>query len=129
MSDRLKANLAAAAMLAGALVLYTFAPEQYGFYPRCPLYRFAHMYCPGCGATRALAALLHGHLAQALNYNALVVVLVPFALAYLLHAYWSVMRNRKLSRPSIPVPVTAGLAGVAAVFTIVRNVVQTASLR
>jgi len=33
--------------------------------------------CPGCGMTHALVSVFHGHLADAFNYNKLVVVIFP----------------------------------------------------
>lgn len=41
----------------------------------CSFYRVTGLYCPGCGGTRALTALLHGNLLQAIRYH----VLVPYA--------------------------------------------------
>lgn len=35
-----------------------------------------HLYCPGCGGTRALKALLKGNLLQSLFYNPVVVMLI-----------------------------------------------------
>ena len=41
--------------------------------------------CPGCGSQRALHSLLHLHLADALRYNALLVLSIPY-IALLLFA-------------------------------------------
>jgi len=50
-------------------VLLRFSPQEYSFYPRCPFYALTGHYCPGCGATRAIAELLHGHVAAALHFQ------------------------------------------------------------
>jgi Protein of unknown function (DUF2752) len=111
----------AALVVAGASVLYCFAPERYGFYPRCPIWTLFHVYCPGCGATRAIAALLHGRLAEALHYNALVTLLLPIAFAYLAVAYVSVVRRGKPRWIAFPVPLTVFMIVAAAVFALARN--------
>jgi len=41
----------------------------------CWFYRNFHIYCPGCGGTRALMALFQGHVIQSLYYHPA----VPFA--------------------------------------------------
>jgi hypothetical protein len=60
------------------VVLYSFSPEEYEFYPKCFFYVVTGLHCPGCGATRALFALLHGEWEQAMAYNALFVLLLPW---------------------------------------------------
>lgn len=40
----------------------------------CGLVTFFHIYCPGCGGTRALFAMLHGHFIESLYYNPAVVL-------------------------------------------------------
>lgn len=42
----------------------------------CVLHRFTGLYCPGCGGTRAVIALLEGHLLQSLWYHPLVLYTV-----------------------------------------------------
>ena len=37
-------------------------------------------YCPGCGATRAVLALLHGDVYQAFRYNSIIFIDVPILL-------------------------------------------------
>ncbi|HEX4652053.1 MAG TPA: DUF2752 domain-containing protein [Granulicella sp.] len=75
---------AAFVLMAGAVfLLLRFPPEQYDFYPRCPIYTYLHLQCPGCGATRALAALLHGRVRAAFHLNALLIVgALPAAVVY-----------------------------------------------
>lgn len=41
------------------------------------------MYCPGCGGTRSVTALLHGHLLQALWYHPLVPYMVCIYLVFM----------------------------------------------
>jgi len=62
----------------GAMVLYSFSPEENAFYPKCMLYVVTGLHCPGCGGTRAVFALLQGEWEQALAYNGLFVLLLPW---------------------------------------------------
>jgi hypothetical protein len=90
-----------------AAVLYSVPPGASHLYPRCLFHEATGLLCPGCGATRALAALLHGHLAEAMHWNALIVLLLPVALLYGTSALW------RATWPCIPVPVTSALLAVA----------------
>ncbi|MEI9960978.1 MAG: DUF2752 domain-containing protein [Limisphaerales bacterium] len=57
----------------GATVFF-FNPSTQGFYPICVFHKLTGLNCPGCGMTRALYALLHGHLLTAMRDNALFVL-------------------------------------------------------
>jgi hypothetical protein len=70
----------------GSAVLFLFDPSTSDFYPPCPFRALTGFYCPGCGTTRALHALLHGHLGEAFGLNPLMVLMLPF-LAYSLLSY------------------------------------------
>jgi hypothetical protein len=103
-----------AALLAGAALLILFPPDRFGFYPRCPIFEATGLLCPGCGATRALAALLRGNLSSAWKLNALIVSLLPFAAAMaVLRICGKPMR--------IPRAAWATLALVTTFFAIFRN--------
>ena len=61
--------------------LFAVDPTRHAVYPQCFLYQTTGIYCAGCGATRALYALLHGRVLTALHDNALFVAVLPFVLA------------------------------------------------
>ena len=52
--------------------------------PGCPFYALTGLFCPGCGSTRCLHALVHLDLAQAMAMNPLLVTaLLPLAVLVL----------------------------------------------
>ncbi len=118
---RRNANLVLLAAMAAAALLYRFPPEKYSFYPVCPVYRYLHLYCPGCGSTRALAALLHGRVIDAMHYNPLFVALLPLLLAFAGIVYWKAATGKQMEWPQIPQPALTFFLGLVAVFTIARN--------
>jgi hypothetical protein len=123
--SRISAALRAAVPLvliaAVAAVLRRFPPAKNHFYPVCPVYFVLHLQCPGCGGMRALAALLHGHLQEALHWNALITLMLPLAAGYGGGLYWRFLQRKALRWPQAPpAAIYAGLA-MAAVFTIERN--------
>jgi hypothetical protein len=59
-------------------MLWRFDPAQMHL-PICSFRAATGLDCPGCGATRATHALLHGQLVDAWRLNALWVLLSPFA--------------------------------------------------
>jgi Protein of unknown function (DUF2752) len=66
---------------AGAMAfLYAVDPNRHAVYPQCLLYNATGIYCAGCGATRAVHALLHGRVIEALHDNALFVAALPLLL-------------------------------------------------
>jgi hypothetical protein len=75
-------QIAGASCACAAMSAYVYAVDPVrGLYPQCFFYQTTGLYCAGCGATRALHALLHGRMAEALHDNVLFVSLLPFVLA------------------------------------------------
>lgn len=71
------AAAATTAAAAGVWVLRRFDPSAAGSpLPGCLFYEFTGLYCPGCGMTRALHALVHGDFAQMLAMNPLLPLLM-----------------------------------------------------
>lgn len=67
--------------------------------PPCPFHALTRLYCPGCGSTRALHALLRGDVAQAMAMNPMLVVALPvLALMALNAAGWKPQGSERLWR-------------------------------
>ncbi|WP_313398867.1 DUF2752 domain-containing protein [Stenotrophomonas sp.] len=72
--------------------------------PSCPFYALTGIWCPGCGSTRCLHALVHGDLAQAMSMNPLLVVSIIPTVVMALHGagFWPSRLNwavRLFARP------------------------------
>lgn len=69
-------------LLAGLLgvvgILVNHTPGESPWLPSCPFHALTGLFCPGCGITRALHALLHGEFVKAFSMNALGIVCLPF---------------------------------------------------
>jgi hypothetical protein len=115
------ANALLAVGVLGCATLFLYPPTRTSFYPACPIREFFGIDCPGCGATRALAALLHGHLLDALRLNALFVLLLPIALASAIETYRRAVRPGNFLWPSPPSPAIYATLAATTIFTIARN--------
>jgi hypothetical protein len=101
-------------------MVYFFNPSAHGFYPVCQFHRLTGLNCPGCGATRALYALLHGDFPVAVRDNVLLVVAIPAAMA---RGVWFTL-NRLRGRPNrqfFPAHLLIPLLVVMGVFGVLRN--------
>ena len=108
--------------LGGAAVLLRFPPATSVGYPGCPFFAATGLLCPGCGGTRALAALLHGHWGEAWRENALLVGLLPVAASYVTVAGWRVGRgDSQAVWPLVSARLTALLMVGALGFAVWRN--------
>jgi hypothetical protein len=114
----------ALAVIPLACAALTILPPASGFYPQCQIHEYLGLLCPGCGATRALAALLHGHLADALLLNALFVILLPFAIAGAALSYLRALRPGAFHWPQPPALALYATMAAAAIFTVARNLVR-----
>lgn len=101
------------ALLAVACTVLLLAgdPSRSGWLPECLFYQTTGYLCYGCGSTRALRALLHGHWLESLRYN---VLLVP-TLVWLGTLFF--IRDRVIFTRVL----VAGVA-VLVLFTVIRNI-------
>jgi hypothetical protein len=88
--------LGSATLVAGVTILFLFDPSESALYPPCPFRACTGLYCPGCGTTRALYALLHGNFGEAFGLNPLMVLLLPLLGCYLICYTISGARGRPL---------------------------------
>jgi len=107
----------AAGLALGALVFF-FNPATHGFYPACIFHSLTGWNCPGCGATRALHALLHGNVRLALRDNALFVALLAGLALYSLQFAG---RRQKSSGGRRWAHCLWALLGASILFAVFRN--------
>lgn len=108
-------------LLAGAAYLFVFEPGKSGFFPACPFRLLTGFTCPGCGTTRAMHEILHGHFATAFMLNPLLLLAIPFLLFALLRYSVIVMRGGVPRPNALPAPLIYGLFAIIVSFWIFRN--------
>lgn len=69
------------ALLGVAALYFAVDPSHSAWLPQCPFHALTGWECPACGGQRALHALLHGRVGEALHFNLFLVVAVPYLLA------------------------------------------------
>ena len=108
-------------LLAGAVYLFAFEPGKTGLFPVC-LFRFVTGYqCPGCGSTRAMHQLLHGHIVAAFMLNPFFLLALPFLLYALIRYSAVVMRGCEPRHNTLPASYIYALFFVVLSFWIFRN--------
>jgi Protein of unknown function (DUF2752) len=112
--------VAVAVVLGAGAVVFFFNPSTHGFYPVCLFHQLTGLNCPGCGGTRSLYALLHGHFALALKDNALFVAALVTAAG---RGLW--FAGRRIQRQPVgdfvPVNIWWVVLAIALAFTVLRN--------
>ena len=123
MNNKILIACAIVLVAVAAVVLYAFDPSEYVLMPKCPFKMLTGLDCPGCGFQRAMHALLHGHVAEAIRFNVFLVVAVPYLLA-LLVANFLCTEHRKAKLLAILESRTAIWTYVVlyVVWMVIRNV-------
>lgn len=129
MSDVSKRNdiliIATAAFVAvAAIVTYTLVdPALSKWMPKCFFYQVTGWHCPGCGAQRALHAMLHGHITEAWDFNPFIFFIVPAAIVLgLVEAFRSRIPGvyRTVYRPSTFIIILFIIVS----WTVLRNILH-----
>lgn len=101
-------------------VLYFFNPSTHAFYPTCAFHQLTGWNCPGCGATRALYALLHGNVQLAWKDNALLLLALAGLFVWGGRLAFQKLRHQPV-RWEIPPRILFGFLTLAIAFGILRN--------
>jgi hypothetical protein len=108
-------------LIAGAVYLFVFEPGRTGFFPVCLFRLLTGLTCPGCGTTRALHEIMHGHFQAAFMLNPLLLLAIPFLLYALLRYSVIVLRGGIPRKNSLPAPYIYALFFIVVGFWIFRN--------
>lgn len=108
-------------LVAGAAYLFVFEPGKTGFFPICLFRFFTGFTCPGCGTTRALHQILHGHFLTAFTLNPLFLIAIPFMLFAFLRYTVIVLRGQVPRPNAVPASYIYAIFFVVLSFWIFRN--------
>lgn len=114
--------VALAVFAAGVLSLILTDPSSSELFPSCVFHHWTGIFCPGCGTTRALHALLTGHPVEALSQNPLAVVALPFltyAAGWWLAQPWA---GDRLPAPELHPSIARLVLPLVVGFWILRNI-------
>lgn len=109
----------------GALVIGAVSTAQLVFdpftqhVPLCLFHSLTGLQCPGCGATRAVHALLTGNIVLSLRCHALLIPAVLLAVTAWIR--WSRDRMRGMTRPAPRRATVLVVLAVVMVYTVARN--------
>jgi hypothetical protein len=111
------------ATLVGAAYLFRTDPSVTSIFGGCHFRAATGYYCPGCGGTRAMHALLHLRVGQAMGLNPMVFGAIGLFLI-LANVIARELVGAKYPIPNVEIPSWAGwsLGGLVFVFWLVRNI-------
>lgn len=116
-----------ATVLAGVALLYRFDPNSAASpLPGCIFRALTGLYCPGCGMTRMLHALVHGDVARAASMNILALIGLPVLALFAFEQF----AQRRVLHGAVRRVAFDGRLWIAAalVFGVLRNLPQFAVL-
>ena len=116
-----KSVLIVGLITATAVVLFLFNPAVSSFYPTCPLNNYTGIFCPGCGTQRAAHEILNGNIAQAISFNALFTLSIPFAIYYTFIEFFNRIAKTNIKNIQLSNRNLIVLLLIALVFMILRN--------
>lgn len=90
--------------------------------PPCPFRALTGLYCPGCGSTRALDALLHGDVTRAFDMNPLGLLLAPVLGYVLVRDALELLGLARLPRIPLTPKIVVGLVVLVFAYWVLRNV-------
>lgn len=108
-----------------AITVWLVDPNEAVWMPKCALKLLTGYDCPGCGATRALHAALHGDLTAAIRYNFFLVAGLGYAILAAAASWLPVSRRHERLRRAV-LGRTAGWVYITLFFAwwIVRNILS-----
>lgn len=125
-SSRAASILSAAVIFAAAVfylwMVYSYDPSRVHILPPCIFHAVTGLYCPGCGSTRAMHALLHGDIVRALDFNLLAVVAMPFISGALILSFIRNFTGWRVPKLDLGVRFSLFVLVLIMVFWVARNI-------
>lgn len=105
------------------LLTYKYLKIKYNISIPCIIHEITGLFCPGCGITRAIFALLELDIKKAIKYNILIIIIFPFIIIYIINCLYIFINNLKKDPSKIfPKILWYFLLIITIVFGIIRNI-------
>ncbi len=89
--------------------------------PGCPFHALTGLYCPGCGSTRSIHALLTGNWRASLAFHPLVLPILPLLPLLMARNYLARLKNGRRIVRFIDL-LAKGIAAALLIFWVLRNI-------
>lgn len=123
MKKRLLKVLIIIVFLLSLLFGYYFLHQTTGFSIPCVFHAVLGVYCPGCGITRMLFALIRFDIVEAFGYNQFMFIVLPiFAIFFIHDIYIYIVGKKNYWFKKIPKWVYITLLVLVFVWMILRNI-------
>ena len=103
------------------LIYFLMAPITHHYIP-CIFHKITGLYCPGCGITRMIYALLSGQIYAAFRYNMLIFCSLPFILFLIIEYIHAKSKGNIPLYKKIPNSIWITLIIILLVWMIIRNI-------
>ena len=112
-----------AAAIAAAIFIWVFGDSWLVRVPDCYFETITGLYCPGCGSTRAIRALLNGQIKQAFLFNPLLFILGPPSVFVVIYEYLRFVFPKMQLKPVIlPWKLERVIVAIILVYWVLRNI-------
>ena len=103
-------------------LIYLILTHFTNFYIPCPIHFITDFYCPGCGITRMILAILRLDFYKAFRYNPLLFILMPFIIILLIDYIYSNYKNKTPLYKKIDNKIWYILIIILVIYGILRNI-------
>lgn len=105
------------------LIIIGIVIKNYVKIPECIIYKELHIYCPGCGCTRAFSAMLKGNFGESIYQNSTVLYTTIITLIYLVSQTISrITKIEKIAMQYTPLFLYTGI-GILVFNCILKNII------
>lgn len=103
-------------------VAYLVLGKIFNTYIPCVIHLTTGLYCPGCGATRMIYALLKLDFYQAYRYNQLLFLTLPFSITLIINYIYASIKNKEPWYKKIPLTIWSVIIIIVILYGILRNI-------
>ena len=104
------------------ILIYLILGHFFNIYIFCPIHEFTGLYCPGCGTTRMLIAILKLDFYQAFRFNPLLFILSPFFIFLFVDGIYSNIKKKKSLQQRMPSFIWYIALVITIAYMILRNI-------